>query len=46
MKFSPNKDVVAMINDRISAIDSLLSDHLNEIMHNPDFQVLKLHGRD
>ena len=23
MKFSPDKDVVAMINDRISAIDSL-----------------------
>ena len=25
MKFSPDKDVVAMINDRISAIDSLLT---------------------
>ena len=41
MKFSPDKDVVAMINDRISAIDSLLTDHLNAIMHDPDFQSLE-----
>jgi len=41
MKFSPDKDIVAMINDRISAIDSLLTDHLNAIMHDPDFQSLE-----
>ena len=38
MKFGPDSDVVAMINERISTIDALLSDHLNEIMHHEDFQ--------
>ena len=38
MKFGPDSDVVAMINERISTIDDLLSDHLNEIMHHEEFQ--------
>ena len=45
MKFSPDKDVVAMINDRISSIDSLLSDHLNAIMHHPTSRVWKQGGQ-
>ena len=38
MKFGPGSDVVAMINERISTIDDLLSEHLNEIMHHEEFQ--------
>ena len=38
MKFGPDSEVVAMINERISTIDALLSEHLNEIMHHEDFQ--------
>ncbi len=34
-------DVVAMINDRIAEIDKLISDQLNEIMHDPAFQELE-----
>jgi type VI secretion system protein ImpC len=36
-----SKDTEAMINARISQIDKLLSDQLNEIMHHPDFQKLE-----
>lgn len=34
-------DVVAMINARIAEIDGLISDQLNEIMHDPAFQELE-----
>jgi type VI secretion system protein ImpC len=36
-----SKDTEAMINSRISAIDKLISDQLNEIMHHEDFQKLE-----
>ena len=36
-----SKDTVAMINARISAIDHLVSNQLNEVMHHPDFQKLE-----
>ncbi|HHP7235662.1 MAG TPA: type VI secretion system contractile sheath large subunit [Desulfobacterales bacterium] len=36
-----SKDTEAMINARISQIDKLLSDQLNEIMHHQDFQKLE-----
>ena len=35
------QDVVAAINTRIAQIDSLISDQLNEILHNPEFQKLE-----
>ena len=35
------KDTEAMINARIAQIDKLISDQLNEVMHNPDFQKLE-----
>ncbi|OUV03641.1 MAG: EvpB family type VI secretion protein [Betaproteobacteria bacterium TMED82] len=41
MKFSPEKGVVAMVNDRISAIDEIISDQLNAIMHHREFQELE-----
>jgi len=41
MKFSPDKGVVAMINERIAEIDDLLTKQLNEIMHHPEFQALE-----
>ena len=36
-----SKDTEAMINARISAIDRLISDQLNEVMHHEDFQKLE-----
>lgn len=36
-----SKDTEAMINARISQIDKLISDQLNEVMHHPDFQKLE-----
>ena len=36
-----SKDTEAMINARIAAIDQLISNQLNEIMHHPDFQKLE-----
>lgn len=33
--------VVRMINERIAAIDQLLSDQLNAVMHHPEFQKLE-----
>jgi type VI secretion system protein ImpC len=36
-----SKNTEAMITARISAIDTLISDQLNEIMHHPDFQKLE-----
>lgn len=40
-----DKDTVAMINDRISQIDKLISDQLNEVLHNPDLQKLEASWR-
>jgi type VI secretion system protein ImpC len=45
MKTSPDKGVVAMINERIAEIDKLLSDQLNEIMHDRAFQALEASWR-
>ncbi len=45
MKFSPDKGVVAMINERIAEIDGLLTDQLNAIMHHPEFQALEASWR-
>ncbi len=36
-----SKNTEAMINARISAIDKLISDQLNEVMHHQDFQKLE-----
>ena len=36
-----DKDTVAMINDRISQIDALISDQLNQIIHHPELQKLE-----
>ncbi len=41
MKFSPDKGVVSMINERIAEIDDLLTKQLNAIMHHPEFQALE-----
>lgn len=41
MKTSPDKGVVAAINERVAEIDKLLSDQLNAIMHDPAFQALE-----
>jgi len=39
-----DKDTVAMINDRISKIDELISAQLNEVLHHPDLQNSKRPG--
>jgi len=36
-----SKDTEAMINARIAQIDKVISDQLNEVMHNPEFQKLE-----
>src|SRR5579871_1734668 len=41
MRTSPDKSVVAMINERVAEIDKLLSDQLNAIMHDEAFQTLE-----
>lgn len=41
MRTSPDKSVVAMINERVAEIDQLLTDQLNAIMHDPAFQALE-----
>ncbi|CAB3780596.1 type VI secretion system contractile sheath large subunit [Pararobbsia alpina] len=41
MRTSPDKSVVAMINERVAEIDTLLSDQLNAIMHDSAFQALE-----
>lgn len=41
MKFSPDKGVVAMINERIAEIDELLTQQVNAILHHPEFQALE-----
>lgn len=45
MKASPDKGVVAMINERVAEIDRLLSDQLNAIMHDSAFQALEASWR-
>ncbi len=40
-----SKNTEAMINERISAIDKLISDQLNEVMHHKDFQKLEASWR-
>lgn len=40
-----DKDTVAMINDRISQIDALISAQLNEILHHPEVQKLEASWR-
>lgn len=45
MKTSPDKGVVAMINERIAEIDTILSNQLNAIMHHADFQALEASWR-
>jgi type VI secretion system protein ImpC len=40
-----SKDTEAMINARISQIDKLISDQLNEVMHHSDFQKLEASWR-
>jgi type VI secretion system protein ImpC len=40
-----SKDTEAMINARIGQIDKLVSDQLNEVMHQPDFQKLEASWR-
>lgn len=39
------KDTEAMINSRISQIDKLISDQLNEVIHQPEFQKLEASWR-
>jgi len=41
MKTSPDKGVVAMINERVAEIDKILTDQINAIMHNEAFQALE-----
>jgi type VI secretion system protein ImpC len=41
MRTSPDKGVVAMINERVAELDKLLSDQLNEILHHESFQALE-----
>lgn len=45
MKAAPDKGVVAMINERVAAIDKILSDQINAILHHPDFQALEASWR-
>lgn len=40
-----SNDTVAMINRRIAQIDELLSNQLNEVLHDPDFQKLEASWR-
>ena len=40
-----SEDTVAMINQRIAQIDKMLTDQLNEVMHDPDFQRLEASWR-
>ncbi|MCY0386984.1 type VI secretion system contractile sheath large subunit [Robbsia sp. Bb-Pol-6] len=41
MRTSPNKGMVAMINERVAEIDAMLTDQLNAIIHQPAFQTLE-----
>lgn len=41
MKAAPDKGVVAMINERVAQIDKILTDQVNAIMHDANFQALE-----
>ncbi|MDQ2822408.1 MAG: type VI secretion system contractile sheath large subunit [Pseudomonadota bacterium] len=41
MKMSPDKGIVATINERVAQIDKILSDQVNAIMHTDGFQALE-----
>ena len=41
----PKKDTVAFINQVIASMDSILTDQLNQIMHDPEFQKLEASWR-
>ena len=45
MRTSPDKGVVAMINDRVAEIDQLLTHQLNAILHDAAFQALEASWR-
>lgn len=45
MKASPDKGVVAMINERVAEIDKILTDQINAIMHHAQFQALEASWR-
>jgi type VI secretion system protein ImpC len=45
MKAAPDKGVVAMINERVAEIDRIITDQLNAIMHDEDFQRLEASWR-
>lgn len=45
MKAAPDKGVVAMINERVTQIDKMLTDQLNAIMHDQKFQALEASWR-
>lgn len=45
MKTSPDKGVVAAINERVAEIDRILSDQVNAILHDPAFQALEASWR-
>jgi type VI secretion system protein ImpC len=45
MKTSPDKGVVAMINERVAEIDKILTDQINAIMHHAQFQALEASWR-
>lgn len=45
MKTAPDKGVVAMINERVAEIDRILTDQLNAIMHDAEFQKLEASWR-
>jgi type VI secretion system protein ImpC len=45
MVTAPDSGVVAAINDRVAEIDRQISDQLNAIMHDPEFQALESRWR-
>ena len=45
MKKAPDKGIVTMINERVAQIDKILSDQVNAIMHNEQFQALEASWR-
>lgn len=45
MRTSPDKSVVATINERVAEIDRLLTDQVNAILHHPDYQKLEASWR-
>ncbi|MGK5066454.1 type VI secretion system contractile sheath large subunit [Janthinobacterium sp. AD80] len=41
MKKAPDKGIVTMINERVAQIDKILSEQINAIVHDKDFQALE-----